>query len=179
MTLYELSISLWPFSSIYGRSKEDVQEWMEIFRNKKEFHGIDFTSYDFGGRTIESITKVENGEIFIDSSGPVTKQTDVLKLTEDFTARIRLLAVPYFRVFQHNLNGKKEGNLVEIISNKDNLDFTWYVPEDVFQALKEYDISPHEEKASKHIEAVNHTFRENPYKNIQFTQRLKNYKDTN
>ncbi|HII72157.1 TPA: hypothetical protein HA265_05365 [Candidatus Woesearchaeota archaeon] len=154
MKLYRLKPDVPLISECYARKKEDLEQLVESFDTEPMMFGLDYSGKLDKKRLMKQVERVSRGSIHIDFGGPVymykQHELPVLYLTEDFIATITYESVPYFPAFQQKTM-KKRGELYRVIRWNGPVPFASFVPEDVHDALKGFDISPIQPAAMEHI----------------------------
>ena len=160
MALYKLSFAIFPIKDIYARSKLDIADWLDWYRQNP----IEVYARTGTPGTMVDIVQVERGELRFDFGGIVSgNEYACINFLPDFTAKIRLESLPHFPAFRARLPEQKVGNLYQVQNFDGGLNPLSYVPADVFKALKKCDVSAHEERAEKHIGRLNRALSDSKY----------------
>lgn len=158
MVLYKLSYAFFPVKDVYSRNKVDIVDWLHQFGDK-ELQGLEvhpeFGKGKLGG--VEDIIEVEKGELRYDFGGRIAKCAALVEipLGTDFVVKIPLESLPSFPFFQRNFTERKTAGLYGVHTCNEISITSSYVPQDIYEALRDLDISPYLHKAEQHIKEVN------------------------
>ena len=148
--LFKLPFALVPVRDVYSRNLNDLESWLRSVKKKDVLPCCSDKGLNKHGG-IEDIELVATGNINIDFGGTrmVGSKPYELNITDDFVISIYPESVLDFRLYQKRLAVREVGNLYQVAV----FDFQkYFVPLDVFEALKNYDVSAEEKRAARYME---------------------------
>ncbi len=110
MVLYKLPFAIFPVKDIYARSRDDIEEWLERYKNDP-FEIV--TKQDEEAGTISDIITVQKGELLYDFGGLVSgREYAEIDILPDFMVKIRLESIPFFPSYLTRFAGKERRKLI-------------------------------------------------------------------
>jgi hypothetical protein len=161
MVLYKLSFAFFPIQQVYARNKADIVGWLAQL-NDTTLQGLEIMhepgKNKLGG--VEDIVEVKKGELRYDFGGRIAKSAAPVEIpvAADFVVKIPLESLPSFPSFQRNFVERKIGNLYGIHTCREIIITSSYVPQDIFEALRDLDLSSYDRKAEEHLKRINQSF---------------------
>ncbi|GEM_PF-6263748 len=182
MAVYELALDFFPFSRVYSRNQEEVESWLKIFEEKESIFNIDLSDWKkyFEEKRKDKlnsnlIKEVSVGYLTLDSPGwrrlPEKENDWNLEIASDFRIKTTPEFIPDFRDCQERLEKNLEktskiGALYAIASHRGMIKFANYISKEIIEDIIDYNISPKEFQAMRHIQESNRIFGESPDKFI-------------
>ncbi|HII71766.1 TPA: hypothetical protein HA265_03350 [Candidatus Woesearchaeota archaeon] len=157
MTVYTLNLGVVPLGTAYARDRGQIIDLREQLQKREYLMGWNIGSFTpVLWSSIDQIVESKQGKIRIEiARGWAIGCRDIsrphIRLTDDFFAEIGYESIVNLKRYQKGLEKTKIAGLCGLAFTNGAMLYADFVPEDVFEAIRSYDITHLESVARQEI----------------------------